>query len=291
MTVLGRRVGVEGISWDLAAGLVTFPQPFEVVYHLAGLAHRVPRSKLEEERFYRVNVQGTQNLLAGLEESGQLPRSLVLISTVAVYGRESGTDLDESTPRGAVEPYGESKRQAEDLVLQWGERHGVRTGIVRLPLVAGRNPPGNLGAMLRALRQGRYLGVGDGNARRRLVLADDVVSALPRLAERGGVYHLTDGYHPSFAELETALCRALGRGSPRRVPMAVARLAGRLGDALNLIARGRSPISSPRVRKMTSTLTFPDETARRELNWAPSRVLDQPEAIVEGDESTGDTRQ
>lgn len=290
-TILGRQVESTGISRDLAEGPVSFAQPFDSVYHLAGWAHRVPTSKLEEDRFYLVNVQGTQNLLVGLEKAGRLPRSLVLISTVAVYGKESGTDLDESTPRRAVDPYGESKGQAEDLVLQWGDRHGVQIGIVRLPLVAGRNPPGNLGAMLRALRKGRYMGIGDGLAKRSIVLAGDVVTALPRVAERGGIYHLTDGHHPSFAELEASLCSVLGREAPRRLPLTVARLAGRAGDLVNTFTQGRSPITTRRVRKMTSTLTFSDEKARRELDWAPSQVLSLLEEIVGSDESAKETRE
>src|SRR5690606_7779589 len=145
--------------------------------------------------------RGTEHLLAALERQARLPEAFVLVSTVAVYGREAGEGLTEATPREAEDPYGLSKRQAEDAVQAWGARHGVRVGIVRLPLVAGTGAPGNLGAMVQAIRRGRYLGIGDGSARRSVVLAADVARVLPAVAERGGTYNLTDGRHPSFAEI------------------------------------------------------------------------------------------
>jgi len=249
------------------------------VMHLAGLAHVVPRGEGTGSRFYEVNVGGTKNLLLGLEQAGALPEALVFVSTVAVYGVEGGEALDEDAPRKAVDPYGESKRQAEDLLVEWGERKGVRIGIVRLPLVAGRGAPGNLGAMVSALRRGRYLGIGRGDARRSMVLAADVARTLPKVAASGGIFHLTDGHHPSFVELEDALCRALGRTPPRRLPLAAARVLAAAGDAAGTVGLG-APFSSRTLKKMTSTLTFSDERARRELGWRPSRVIDAAETLV-----------
>src|SRR5437868_267342 len=52
------------------------------VYHLAGLAHFIPRSGLEGERFFEVNVEGTRNLLLALEGGGVLPERVVFVSSV-----------------------------------------------------------------------------------------------------------------------------------------------------------------------------------------------------------------
>jgi nucleoside-diphosphate-sugar epimerase len=250
------------------------PETFHHVYHLAGLAHLVPRTEEEKRLFTTVNVDGTRSLLQGLEQCAELPRTFLLVSTVAVYGVEEGELLDETTPRRADDPYGLSKRQAEDLVLEWGERRGVRTAILRLPLVWGPGAPGNLGRMVKAIAAGRYLGVGRGEARRSLVRLADVVEALPRLEEVGGVFHLTDGHHPSFAELEAALAAALGRGRPWRLPLALARGAARAGDALGALTGLGMPFDSRALSKMTSTLTFSDERARQRIGWTPGRVLD-----------------
>jgi nucleoside-diphosphate-sugar epimerase len=278
------RPGAAGDEEVLCADLVEGPPDLrglrpKAVMHLAGLAHVVPQNEAEGRRFYEVNVSGTKNLLLGLERTGELPEALVFVSTVAVYGVEEGEALGEDAPRKVIDPYGKSKQQAEDLLVEWGERMGVRIGIVRLPLVAGRDAPGNLGAMVSALRRGRYLGIGRGDARRSMVLAVDVARTLPGVAASGGVFHLTDGHHPSFRELEDALCRVLGRTPPRRLPLTVARMLAAAGDAVGTVGLG-APFSSRTLKKMTSNLTFSDERARRELGWRPSRVVDAAETLV-----------
>lgn len=275
-----RRVeGVDTIEWDLAEG----PAPLEArtigtAYHLAGLAHVVPRSEEDGARFYAVNHRGTENLLRGLEGAEGL-EAVVLVSTVAVYGRDRGEGLDESTEAAARDPYGRSKRLAEEAVLEWCGRRGVRAGVVRLPLVTGAGAPGNLGAMVSALRRGRYVGVGDGSARRSMVLASDVAEVLPRVAEVGGVFHLTDGHHPSFRELEAALCAALGRRLPLRLPLAAAMALGAVGDVVRA-AGLPAPVTRATIGKMTATLTFSDERARSELGWRPRRVVDAAAELV-----------
>jgi len=266
---------------DLAREVPDFSsQKIAGVLHLAGRAHRSPRSQEEAQEFFRVNADGTRNLLLGLDRSREAPENLVFVSTVAVYGVTGGEGLDEDTPRRATDPYGESKRRAEDLVAEWGRRRGVRIGIVRLPLVAGARAPGNLGAMIRAMGKGYYFGVGDGNARRSMVLARDVAEALFKVAAVGGVFHLTDGRHPSFRELEDGLSHELGRRPPLRIPIGCARAMAVAGDVLGGVLRRQMPFSSRRLAKMTSTLTFSDRRARDTFGWAPKPVLSNLSELV-----------
>jgi nucleoside-diphosphate-sugar epimerase len=291
IVILGRSSvpGYPTIAADLGRGDIDLrARHFAHVYHAAGLAHAEPHTQEEAERFTVVNLEGTRALLVALEHCRERPESFLYVSTVAVYGVDRGELLDETTERRATDPYGLSKRRAEDLVLEWGARHGVRTAVVRLPLVAGPGAPGNLGRMLAALSTGRYLGVGDGAARRSMVRLTDVVRVLPRMADVGGVFHLTDGSHPSFAELESAVAEALGRRPPRHLPTPLARAAAQAGDVLEFLTRRRMPFNRRTLVKMTSTLTFSDERARRVLGWQPTRVLDFVEELLDGVESAAE---
>ncbi len=260
------------LAADLAAGPPDLPATaWDHIFHLAGLAHRVPRTREEAERFFRVNSEGTGHLLRALAD--RPPASLVLVSSVAVYGLERGEAIPEDTPRAARDPYGRSKVEAEDQVMEWAAARGVRAVVVRPPLVAGPGAPGNLGAMVRALRRGRYLRVGDGAARRSLVRADDLCAGLVALAAGGEwAYHLTDGRHPSFRELEDALAAALGRGPVRAAPSWLLRIAAAAGDRLDRVLRRDLPLDSRRLAKLTATLTFADDRARRDIGWAPRPV-------------------
>jgi nucleoside-diphosphate-sugar epimerase len=277
----GKEVATPAISADLTSADLSFTgRYFSTIYHVAAFAHVVPRTQAETDMFFRVNVEGTKNLLQKLEQCERLPQAFVLVSSVSVYGREQGELLDETTPRNATDPYGVSKCRAEDAVLDWGQVHGIRIGIVRLPLVVGAGAPGNLGMMISALRRRRYCGVGSGSARRSMVLADDVSRILPAIAKKGGTFHLTDGQHPSFLELEEALCIAIGRRTPFRIPLFAVKTAGRAAEALNSALNLRLPLTTAAATKMSSTLTFSDALARRTLGWRPEPVLDNIADIV-----------
>ena len=280
--VLGRSDASE-ITCDLAAGVPDLAgRRYDVIVHAAGKAHVVPRTDQEADDFFRVNVGGTQNLIRALDP---LPGAFVLISSASVYGREEGEAIAESEPLGALEPYGASKVAAEAIVAEWGQAQGVRVSMLRLPLVAGPCPPGNLGALIRAIERNRYVHIGGGSTRRSVVLAEDVARALPALARVGGIYNLTDGHHPSFAEIEAALSATLDKRRSPSLPVGLARLGGWAGDAIERVTGHSFPLTSRTVRKMTSSLTLSDERARHAFGWSPRPVLSEVREWASGCES------
>lgn len=263
---LGRSTG-NAMCVDLSQEIPELPAA-DWVLHAAGKAHTVPGNAAEEQAFFQVNLEGTKNLCAALERSISLPKALIFISTVAVYGRSEGLLLDEHTALQGATPYAQSKREAEDWLLQWAREKGVTLGILRLPLVVGPHPPGNLGAMIQGIRNGNYLRIGKATARKSMVLAEDIADILPRIADVGGTYNLTDGYHPSFGELEESICKVLNKPLPREIPLWLAKGLGRVGDWFG----PNFKITSDKVAKITSDLTFDDARAREKLGWNPRRV-------------------
>ncbi len=242
--------------------------PVDLVVHNAGWAHRIPKNPEEESKFYQVNLFGTKNLLTGLENSGALPKAIVFISTVAVYGLEKGSLISEKTELRPETPYAKSKFEAELLLQGWASSKGVNLIILRLPLVAGaKNTPGNLGAMIRGIKNGFYFRIGTGNAKKSMVLASDVASLVPTLISKKGVFNLTDGVHPTIAELEDYL-GSFYEKKIRTIPSWLLKIAVYLGDRFPQV-----PINSYRLSKLSDSLTFDDSKARKELGWNPSHVI------------------
>jgi nucleoside-diphosphate-sugar epimerase len=256
------------INIDLANEIPQLPYS-DLVIHCAGKAHSVPKTKKEKQMFYDINVKGTTNLLDGLENCERLPNSFIFISTVAVYGCSKGLQLDENQPLNAEDAYGQSKIIAEQLVQKWCAQNNIICSILRLPLLIGENPPGNLAAMIKGIKKGYYFNIDKGKAKKSMVLLDDVAKILQKVATIGGVYNLTDGHHPSFAELSNLIKLKLGKQKIKNIPMWLAILIARIGDMFGNVA----PLNSSKVLKLSSDLTFDDSRARKLLNWNPKPVL------------------
>lgn len=267
---LGRELQHD-IVCDLSKQGFSNQHPYSLVVHCAGKAHSVPKTEEEKAAFYDVNYNGTVQLCHSLSASGKLPAHFVFISTVAVYGVDAGEGINEEHPLNGDTPYAKSKILAEAFLTEWSKEHGVILSIIRLPLIAGHNPPGNLGAMINGIRTGRYLSIKGVNARKSVVMATDVAAIIPAMSKIGGIYNLTDSYHPTFAELEVTIASQLGKARPMTISLWMARFLGRIGD----LAGNKSPINSLKLRKIISTLTFDDSKAKASLGWRPHKVLDE----------------
>ena len=253
---------------DIATDIPTFIDAFDVVFHAAGKAHSVPKTEAEKRLFFDVNLQGTKNLCTALERSG-IPKAFIFISTVAVYGCDSGENITEEHPLNGTTPYALSKIKAEKYLQGWCAMHNVKLSILRPSLIAGPNPPGNLGAMIRGIRNGKYLSIAGGKARKSVLMVQDIANLLPMLIEKGGIYNVCDSYQPSFRELEMVICKQLSRKGPISIPYWLAKSMAVVGDCLG----EKTPINSLKLRKITSSLTFSNEKAMRELGWKPMNVL------------------
>ncbi len=255
---------------NLATAVPSFKNhSFDLVVHASGKAHVVPKTPAAAADMFAVNHLGTENLLKGLNVCPTKPSMFILVSTVAVYGLHKGVQINEGTPLKAIDPYGKSKIMAEQCVQEWCRQRGVSCVILRLPLVVGKNPPGNLGAMINAIKKGLYFNIGKGEARKSMVLAEDVAVFIARLSHSAGIYNLTDGAHPSFQELGDLIAGQLGRKKPRHLP---ASLVYFVAKAATLIFR-KFPLNQATVDKMTNDLTFDDSKARKLAGWRSRLVL------------------
>jgi nucleoside-diphosphate-sugar epimerase len=262
---------LDRISADIVANLSTdipkISDRFDIILHAAGKAHSIPKTEKDIQEFYAVNCLGTKNLCAALKESG-FPDSFIFISTVAVYGCEYGELITENCPLNAETPYGKSKIQAEEFLLEWCDRKNIQLIIVRPSLFAGKSPPGNLGAMIKGIASGKYASIAGGQARKSIAMVDDMARLIPYCEGKSGIFNLCDGYNPTFRELEQVISRQLNKPLPINIPMWAAKCLAKGGDVFNL-----SLINTEKLNKITKSLTFSNEKIKNELGFIPSDVL------------------
>ena len=248
------------IKVNLAKEIPELEQHYDVVLHACGKAHVVPKTEVEKQAFFDVNYTGTVHLCNALEKVGA-PNALVFISTVAVYGCEFGELITEEHLLKGDTPYAKSKIQAEKYLTEWCKKYNVVLGILRPSLLAGKDAPGNLGAMVDGVKRGFYMNIAGGKAVKSILMAEDIARIMPALIKKGGVYNVCDTFQPTFGQISESVANQLGKSKP--ISMAL------VGDLLG----EKAPINSYKLEKMTRSLTFSNEKARKELDWEPLDVL------------------
>jgi nucleoside-diphosphate-sugar epimerase len=237
----------------------------DVVAHLASRVHVMSQTDASSrEAFRRTNVDGTRRLAEQAAAMGV--RRFVFISSIKVNG-ESGTITEESAA-APVDPYGESKWEAENVLRDLERRTGMEVVIIRPPLVYGPGAKGNFGALLSAIRRGLPLPLGAITNRRSLVgvhnLVDLIVACLTHPAAPSETFLVSDGEDLSTPALVRRLAAAAGR-NPRLIPVPVWCL--RLGATL--LGRGQA------IQRLTGSLYVDISKARRLLGWAPPVAVDE----------------
>ena len=116
----------------------------KTIIHCAAAVHN---SEVDESRIFSVNYKGTEALVDAAIKAGV--QHFIFLSSVAVYGLSHNenyvTDNCEINPQS---PYAKSKLKAEEMILHKCCLGSMKYTILRLPLVFGREAPGNFGRIV-----------------------------------------------------------------------------------------------------------------------------------------------
>lgn len=215
------------------------------VLHCAGI---VSVASKPDEAIYRVNVQGTQNIIDLCCEFGA--EKLVYVSSVHAIAEKPApqtiTEPNHFSPDDILGDYGKSKAMATALVLK-AAQSGLNASVV-LPsgiLGPGDLARGNMTRMLLAFCRGRLpLGVKGGYD---FVDVRDVAVGVLACAERGkaGECYILSGHYASIQDLLALMASLLGRKVPRLcAPDALASCAAPVFEKIAQL-RGERPFFTP----------------------------------------------
>lgn len=243
LTRTGRGAGHSAIEWfegDVRDEtlLRKASKDADLIFHLAGVAHRAAPGEVSGAEYESVNVGATRILERVTRDSRS---ALIFAGTVAVYGSGGeGVVFDERTPLRPEGTYAETKARAEKAVLK-----ADRTTVLRFPAVYGRGMKGNLPRLARAVRRGVVLVPGSGENRKTLVHVEDAVRAMILCAESSEcgsrIYNVTDGSFHAVREIAAAMGKALGNAPVLvRTPMFAAMAAAAAADVAAGIIGGNA---------------------------------------------------
>lgn len=231
------------------------------------------------EPFRVGNVVGAENVVAAAEAAGS---RLVHVSSTSVFGRHryhgAATDETAALPRlPDRDAYGRSKQEAERVVLDAHAAGRVWATIVRPPIMYGKRDRQFAPRVGPALKRGLFPLVGGGRTTLSLVhaqsVADGAVRAAITDAAAGRVYHLTNDFDVTAADLVTYASLGLRRRiRALHFPLRAASVMSR-ALSVALVMGGRRDLAA-HTAGMLDMLTrdnpFTSARARCELKWSPT---------------------
>ena len=251
---------------DLAgADWSTILDNIDTVIHCAARAHVIRDEETDPLAAFRaVNRDATLTLASAAAAAGV--RRFVFLSSIGVHGHETrGRAFAVSDVPQPYSPYAITKWEAEQGLADIAQNTGLEVVTVRPPLVIGRDPKGNLGNLVAAMRCGLPLPFGAVTKNRRdLVsigtLADLVAHVINHPDAPGAPLLVSDGRPLSTRGVIERLATLHGLAI-WLVPIP----AALLGVPLRLI--GRSSLAAQLLGDLEVDIS---ETCRR-LDWTPPR--------------------
>lgn len=175
---------IDLLDKDAVRAFVKLKKP-SVIIHAAGIAEP-ERCLADKEMAYRINVETVSNLV---EICAANKIKLIHISTDYVFDGELNTEYDRNDVRMPCNYYGETKKMAEDKVLEYAD-----SLIVRIPVIYGFNSKTDKETfpikVINTLRKGETLCL-DNKQIRYPVLIDDVAFSIAAALQKTGIIHIT----------------------------------------------------------------------------------------------------
>ncbi|HEY9017384.1 SDR family oxidoreductase [Thiomicrospira sp.] len=267
--------GVEKVVVDLA-NLSNINSEFlngvDVVVHGAARAH-IMRDEVADPlaEYRRVNRDATLALARLAAEVGV--KRFVFVSSVKVNGEmtKPGEAFISEVTQPPIDPYGLSKYEAEQGLLEIAQETGMEVVIIRPPLVYGPNTKGNFATMVNWVRKGIPLPFGAVSNARSLVALDNLVDFIALCADcacspkaANEVFLISDGVDVSTSELLRKVAKAFGVKSwLLPVPVGLMRFVARL--------LGKGAVAD----RLFGNLQVDSSKARDLLGWKPVVTMDE----------------
>jgi UDP-glucose 4-epimerase len=237
-------------------------EPHDVIIHAAARVHVMKENAPDPlEAFRRANVEGSLRLARQAAEIGV--KRFVYVSSIKVNGESTShqpfTSFDKPEPH---DPYGLSKKEAEDALLHLSRNSQLEVVILRPPLIYGPNVKGNFERLMKAARRNIPLPLAGVKNKRSLIYLGNFIDALIVCTEhpnaKGQIFTVSDGMDISTPDLLRELARAENvRSALFPCPEFLLKWAARLAA------------KSDQLSRLTDSLQVDSKRIYEELDWSP----------------------
>ena len=263
----------EGNILDKGILIKTMPGA-DCIIHLAAEHHDFG---ITRDEFFKVNVEGTKNLLDMASELDI--KTFIFYSSVAVYGDQDEPTTEETRP-DPVSDYGKSKLKAEEEIRNWADEDKTRKVImVRPAVIFGPCNYANMYTLIDNIYRKRFIPVGKGNNIKSVAYVENIVEATIFLLNKGlpgvSVFNYSDGPQKTSSQIMQIILKHMNRKTFRfHLPIWLAVSGASIFDLLARITRINFPITSYRIRKL-NTATHHKAQKIKDLGFSPLISLEE----------------
>ena len=272
------HANLRGLAVDVAEGDLTDIASLErAAENCRGLFHVAADYRLwtrDPAAMFRVNVDGTRNVLMAAAEAGV--ERIVYTSSVATLGNNAdGTPADEETPvsyADMIGPYKQSKFRAEEEVHRLTREQGFPVVIVNpsTPVGPGDIKPTPTGRMIVEAATGRMPAYVDTGLN--IVHVDDVADGHLRAFEKGrvGERYVLGSENLTLAEILAEIARLTDRMPPRvKLPHNLILPVAYGAEAWARLRGGEPFATVDGVKMAKKRMFFSHAKAARDLGYSP----------------------
>ncbi|MDX2108180.1 MAG: NAD(P)-dependent oxidoreductase [Candidatus Melainabacteria bacterium] len=250
------------------------------VFHCAGIIHPTKGRK----QFYDVNVEGTRNLLDAASAAGV--RRFIHVSSNSPIGCNEDRDqlFDEKTAYNPYMHYGQSKKEAEDLVNAAGKSGSFDIVIIRPPWFYGPGQPERQNLFFTMIKKGKAPIVGSGENLRSMAYVDNICQAL-ELCEsvdgaKGQTYWIADERPYSMNEIVDTIEKVMERDFKMQVAHKRMRLPDMASDIAYMVdnclqSAGLYHQKFHVLSEMNKNIACKIDKAKKELGYKPEVSLEE----------------
>ncbi|OYQ77607.1 hypothetical protein B9T12_06490 [Wohlfahrtiimonas chitiniclastica] len=253
-----------GTNWD-----AIFNEKIDTIIHCAAKVHVMNDTSMDPlTEFRKVNVDGTLKLAQEAIKNGV--RRFIFISSIKVNGEETaiGKPFKSTDLPHPSDPYGISKHEAEQALLQLAKDTGLEVVIIRPVLVYGPNVKGNFNSLLKLSSSKIPLPFGSIKNARSMVYIDNLVHFITHCiqcdAAKNEILLIADDNALSLPQLIKTMRQAQGK-SPLILPFPtfIFKLLGMIFNKKTVINR------------LLGNLQVDTVSEQQKLDWKPLYTIEQ----------------
>jgi nucleoside-diphosphate-sugar epimerase len=269
-----QEITTSGQKFDVVEGDITHPGSLEghfkgidILFHCAAA---LGASILSQSDFFRINAEGTNNVLQAAKDAG-VPK-IVHFSSAGVLGSvERGEVAGEDHPLNPQNNYDRSKLEGETIARRYAEER-MDIIIVRPGWVYGPCDRRTF-KLLKAIAKKRFVLVTKGKTLQTPVHIDDLVKGVFLCAEKGRraqIYHIAGNEVLEVRDIVTAIASATGsKIPPISLPLLPVKLAASALERSFALFNKEAPLTRGKLSFFIHPKPLAIQKAKQELGYTP----------------------